>query len=118
MATKTDKIIRLKKKIRSKINGTGAIPRLSVYRSNKFIYAQLIDDEKAVTVGSASDMPAKKGAKMSGTKISRAETVGAAIAEAGKAKKITKVVFDRNGFRYTGRVKALADAARKAGLIF
>jgi large subunit ribosomal protein L18 len=110
---KTQKRIRIKKKIRSQIFGTAAVPRLSVFRSNKHIYVQLIDDSKSVTLASASDAKIKAGAKSA-----KAEKVGALIAEAGKAKKISKVVFDRNGFRYTGRVKTLADAARAAGLKF
>lgn len=110
---KTEKRIRLKQKIRAKVSGTTERPRLSVFRSNKFIYAQLIDDTKGVTLAAASDVTTKKG-----TKTERASIVGATIAEAGKAKKIKKVVFDRSGFKYTGRVKLLADAARKAGLDF
>ncbi len=109
---KTEKRSRIKKKIRSRISGTAEKPRLSVFRSNSFIYAQLIDDTNGKTLASASDIKIK-----SGTKAERALKVGAAIAEAGKAAKITTVVFDRNGFRYTGRVKSLADEARK-GLTF
>lgn len=111
--TKEDKRIRLKRKIRAKIDGTEAKPRLSVYRSNKFIYAQLIDDDAKATLASASDVKMTKG-----TKTERAEEVGRQVAEAAKAKGITTVVFDRNGFKYTGRVKLLADAARKGGLAF
>src|SRR3990167_9032093 len=99
MTNKTDKRIRLKKKIRSKIAGTSTYPRLSVFRSNKFIYAQVIDDSKGVTLVSDSDVKA-----VSGTKLERAKLVGKGVAEAALAKKITKVVFDRNGFKYTGRV--------------
>ncbi len=110
---KTDKRIRLKKKIRTKVSGTAACPRLSVFRSNKFIYAQLIDDEAGKTLASASDLTLKTGAK-----TARAEKVGEMIAATAGTKKISKVVFDRNGFRYTGRIKLLADAARKAGLVF
>ena len=105
--------MRIKAKIRARISGTADMPRLSVFRSNAFIYAQLIDDTKGKTLASASDIKSKTG-----TKAARAATVGAAIAEKGKAAKITKVVFDRNGFRYTGRIKSLADAARAAGLQF
>jgi large subunit ribosomal protein L18 len=110
---KTEKRMRLKKKIRAKIFGTTERPRFSVFRSNNFIYAQLIDDNAGKTLVSASDIKAKKG-----TKRERAIEVGKAIAEAALAKKISKVVFDRNGFSYTGRIEALADEARKAGLIF
>ena len=107
------KRIRLKKKIRTKVSGTMERPRLSVFRSNRFMYAQIIDDTKGVTLVAASDMKDTKGAK-----TARAEKVGATIAALAKEKKITTVVFDRNGFRYTGRLQALADAARAGGLQF
>lgn len=110
---KNEKRIRLKKKIRAKVKGTKELPRLSVYRSNKFIYAQVIDDEARKTLVSASDVKTKKG-----TKTARAEEVGKLVAENAKAAGITKVVFDRNGFKYTGRIKLLADSARAGGLIF
>ena len=113
MATKLDKRIRLKKKIRAKILGTTERPRLSVFRSNKFIYAQVIDDGKSKTLVQASDVKIKKG-----TKIERAKEVGKLIAQACKGAKIEKIVFDRNGFKYTGRVKLVADSARAAGLKF
>ncbi len=110
---KTEKRIRIKRKIRMKVHGTSVLPRLSVFRSNRFIYAQLIDDEKNTTIAGASDLAMK-----SGTKTERAQKVGAEIATMAKDKKITAVVFDRNGFKYTGRVKLLADAARNGGLKF
>ena len=110
---KTEQRVRRHKRIRSRVSGTHEIPRLAVFRSNRFITAQLIDDVKNVTLAAATDLKAKKG-----TKVERAEAVGKAIAEAAKVKKITKVVFDRGGFLYAGRVKALADAARKGGLTF
>ena len=113
MATKLDKRIRLKKKIRAKILGTTERPRLSVFRSNKFIYAQVIDDGKSKTLVQASDVKIKKC-----TKIERAKEVGKLIAQACKGAKIEKIVFDRNGFKYTGRVKLVADSARAAGLKF
>ena len=100
-------------RIRAKISGTAAIPRLAVFRSARYITAQLIDDAKGVTLVQASDMKAKKGSK-----IDRAQVVGKDIASKAKAKKIGKVVFDRGGFLYAGRVKALADAAREGGLQF
>lgn len=100
-------------RIRAKISGTGVIPRLAIFRSARFITAQLIDDTKGVTLAQASDMKVKKG-----TKLERANTVGTEIATLAKAKKIEKVVFDRGGFLYAGRVKALADAARAGGLTF
>src|SRR3989344_7186869 len=105
MQTKQDKRIRLKKKIRAKILGTTERPRLSVFRSNKFIYAQVIDDGKSKTLVQASDVKIKKG-----TKIERAKEVGKLIAQACKGAKIEKIVFDRNGFKYTGRVKLVADS--------
>ena len=110
---KTEKRMRIKKKIRTRVSGTASIPRLSVFRSNAFIYAQLIDDASGKTLAAASDIKMK-----SGTKAERALKVGAAIAEAAKAAMIIKVVFDRNGFKYTGRIKSLADEARKSGLEF
>ncbi len=100
-------------RIRAKISGTGAIPRLAIFRSARFITAQLIDDTKGVTLAQASDMKAAKG-----TKVERAKVVGAEIASKAKAAKIDKIVFDRGGFLYAGRVKALADAAREGGLTF
>lgn len=100
-------------RIRAKISGTGVVPRLAIFRSARFITAQLIDDTKGVTLAQASDMKVKKG-----TKLERANTVGTEIATLAKAKKIEKVVFDRGGFLYAGRVKALADAARAGGLTF
>ena len=92
------------KKIRAKISGTSTCPRLSVYKSNTAIYAQLIDDDKAVTLASATGADALK--------------VGAEIAKKATAKKIEKVVFDRGGYIYTGKVRILAESARKAGLKF
>lgn len=113
MNKKLEKRIRLKKKIRAKIYGTSECPRLSVFRSNNFIYAQMIDDSKSITIASASDMDIKTG-----TKTERAVAVGVNIAKASNAKGIKACVFDRNGFKYTGRIKALADSTRAAGLKF
>jgi len=113
MQNKNDKRIRLKKKIRVKIKGTEARPRLSVFRSNKFIYAQVINDATGRTLAQASDVKIAKG-----TKIERAKEVGKMIAEASQKAKIKKVVFDRNGFKYTGRIKLVADVARAGGLEF
>jgi large subunit ribosomal protein L18 len=109
---KTEKRMRLKKKIRMRIAGDATRPRLAVFRSNKFIYAQAIDDNKQITLVAASD------AAQTGKKVAGAEYVGKTMAELLKAKGITTVVFDRGGFRYAGRVKILADAARAAGLNF
>lgn len=99
-------------RVRKQIIGTNDIPRLNVYRSNNNIYAQIIDDEKGVTLAEASSM------KMKGNNTEIAAKVGEAIAKEAKKAKITKVVFDRGGYLYHGRVKALADAARENGLEF
>ncbi len=113
MNKKLEKRLRLKKKIRTKIFGTSECPRLSVFRSNNYIYAQMIDDSKSVTLASASDLEVKTG-----TKTERSVSTGANIAKASNAKGIKSCVFDRNGFKYTGRIKALADSARASGLKF
>ena len=113
MQKKQDKRIRLKKKIRVKIKGTSARPRLTVFRSNKFIYAQVINDLSGKTLAQASDIKIVKGAKSE-----RAKEVGRAIGASCLKEKIKKVVFDRNGFKYTGRIKLLADEARASGLEF
>lgn len=110
------KRIRRKKSIRKKIFGTASKPRLSVFRSARHISAQIIDDVEGKTLVAASSY-GKNSEKDSGN-VGGAKKVGAKIAEAAKAKKIENVVFDRNGFKYHGRVKALADAAREKGLKF
>ncbi|MBP9782267.1 MAG: 50S ribosomal protein L18 [Candidatus Pacebacteria bacterium] len=111
---KTEKRVRLHKKIRSRVTGTAERPRLSVFRSNRYMYAQLIDDVAGITLVSASDL----GLSDKMNKVERAKTVGAKLAANAKTKNITAVVFDRGGFSYRGRVAALADAARAAGLQF
>ena len=111
---KTEKRARLHKKIRSRVEGTGERPRLAVFRSNRYMYAQLIDDVKQITLASASDISLTD--KM--TKVERARTVGKKLADEAKKNNITTVVFDRGGFSYRGRVQALADGAREAGLNF
>ena len=103
---------RIKAHIRTKISGTAERPRLSVYKSNAYMYAQLIDDAKGLTIVAASSMGVK------GNKTEAASKVGTELAKLAKSKGVTKVVFDRGGFIYTGRVKALADAAREGGLEF
>lgn len=106
--------IRRKKRIRKNINGSAEIPRLTVYRSNKHIFAQIIDDVKSVTLVAASDINTK-------TKVVKKESarlVGKKLGEAALKKDIKKVVFDRNGNMYHGRVKEVADGAREAGLLF
>lgn len=113
MQNKTNKRIRLKKKIRVKIKGTEERPRLTVFRSNKFIYAQIINDMAGKTLVQASDVKITKG-----TKTERAKEVGKMIADVASKAKIKKVVFDRNGFKYTGRIKLVADEARASGLEF
>jgi large subunit ribosomal protein L18 len=105
-------------RIRKKILGTAERPRLNVYRSLNHIYVQLIDDLPGATLVSANSAEAKKGERRTGGNLAAAKTVGKNIAERAKAKGITKVVFDRGGYIYHGRVKALADSAREAGLKF
>lgn len=112
-AAKTIKRKARQSRIRAKVFGTAESPRLSVFKSNKFIYAQIIDDTKGVTIVASSEKNLKAKNKTEGAKL-----VGADIAKKAMDKKITKVVFDRGGYIYTGRVKALADAAREAGLKF
>lgn len=108
---------RIKMRIRKVVSGTPECPRLSVYRSNKAIYAQLIDDTKGVTLASASS--SEEGLKdQKGTKVELAALVGKAIAAKAQAAGITTVAFDRGGYLYHGRVKSLADGAREGGLKF
>ena len=117
MATKKEiRRFKLKMRIRKKISGTSNRPRLTVFRSNKEIYAQLIDDEKGVTLVSASTL--EKDLERKGTKTERAISVGKSVAERAKAIGVEAVVFDRNGYLYHGRVKSLADSARENGLKF
>lgn len=105
--------------IRNKISGTAERPRLSIYRSNNNIFAQLVDDVNGVTLVSASTIDKEiKGNVKHGGNIESAKLVGKAIAERAVAKEITEIVFDRSGYKYTGRVAALAEAAREAGLKF
>ena len=100
-------------RVREHVAGTGAKPRLAVFRSLVHIYAQVIDDRSGRTVAAASDLDVKEGKKSE-----RAKKVGALVAERAKAAGIAEVVFDRGGYRYHGRVKALGDAARESGLKF
>lgn len=118
MVTKQSrKVVRLRKhaRVRAKISGTAECPRLCVFRSNKNIEAQVIDDVKGVTLASASSLSLKLE---NGSNVAAAAVVGKAVAEACLAKGIETVVFDRGGYVYHGRVAALADAAREAGLKF
>ena len=100
-------------RLRHKVSGTAARPRLAVFRSNKFVYAQLINDEAGTTLASVDSRK-----ETAGTKVEQAQTVGGAIAKKATDLKVTEVVFDRGGFRYQGIVAALADAAREGGLKF
>jgi large subunit ribosomal protein L18 len=120
--TKEDRRDRIKYRIRKKMSGSAQKPRLSVFRSVSHIYVQVIDDMSGQTIASASTVDAKVKGQMAkgvaGGNIKGAELIGTTIAERLKEKGITKVVFDRNGFLYHGRVRAVAEAARTAGLEF
>ncbi len=107
---------RIHQRIRRKLRGTAERPRLAVFRSVAHIYAQVIDDAAGATLVSASSVD--KGGKTNGGNIAAAKAIGKLVAERAKEKGINKVVFDRGGYQYHGRVKALADAAREAGLEF
>lgn len=115
--TKNERRARIKKGIRKKIRGTAERPRLSVFRSSAEIYAQIINDEEAKTLVSCSSR-LKEVSSHPGSKTERSVAVGKLLAERALAAGVTKVVFDRNGFPYHGRIKALADAAREGGLEF
>lgn len=115
--SKLDRRIRIKRRVRKIVSGTAERPRLSIYRSNKQISAQIIDDATGTTLVSTSSLCKALEGKLV-TKTEQAEHVGAAIAEKAKAAGIETVVFDRNGYLYHGRVKALAVAARNGGLKF
>ena len=117
MATVKEKLrLKRKKHIRKKVFGTAKKPRLSVFKSAKHIYAQVIDDVNGVTLAAASTA-SKKGLENS-SNVKGATKIGEMIAGKAKAKKVESIVFDRNGFKFHGRVKALADAAREKGLKF
>jgi large subunit ribosomal protein L18 len=109
---------RVHDRIRKKMHGTSERPRLNVYRSLNHIYAQLIDDMQGVTIVAASSAEGKKAERRTGGNLAASKVVGKNIAERAKAKGISKVVFDRGGYLYHGRIKALADAAREGGLQF
>ncbi len=120
--TKEDRRNRIKHRIRKRLRGTAEQPRLSVFRSGAHIYVQVIDDQAGATLAAASSVDPAVKAKLAdgarGGNRKGAEAVGQAIAERLKEKGITRVVFDRNGFLYHGRVRAVAEAARQAGLQF
>ena len=116
---KTSRAARLRRhrSIRKRVSGTPARPRLAVYRSNQHIYAQVIDDVAGRTLAAASDLEADARGGAS-TKVARAQEVGRRVAQRARAAGATAVVFDRGGFQYRGRLRALADAAREEGLEF
>jgi|SRR5680860_559797 len=105
---------RRQKRVRSKVFGTAEIPRLNVFRSNKGIFVQIINDDLGITLVSASE----KSVKDTKTKVETATEVGKLIAKKAQEKKISKVVFDRGGNKYHGRIKAVAEGARETGLVF
>lgn len=111
--TKSEQRTRRHNRIRAKISGTSLRPRLAIFKSNSYIYAQLIDDTKGSTLAAVSDMGLKGK-----TKTERAKIAGEALAKAAKEKGLAAVVFDRGGFIYTGRVRAFAEGAREGGLAF
>jgi large subunit ribosomal protein L18 len=114
--SKNETRVRIHQRIRRKLRGSSERPRLAVFRSVSHIYAQLIDDNQGVTLVSASSVD--KGLRTNGGNLAAARAIGKAVAERAREKGIRKVVFDRGGYLYHGRVKALADAAREAGLEF
>jgi large subunit ribosomal protein L18 len=121
MKTNAPRIARIRRheRVRKNIEGTTERPRLSVFRSLNHIYAQVIDDSKGVTIAAASTLDPEINKNLDGkNKKTQAELVGQAVAKRAKEKGIQQVVFDRGGYKYIGRVQALADAARKEGLVF
>lgn len=116
--SKQERRLRIKKRIRKLISGTAELPRMTVFRSNKQIYVQLIDDVQGKTLVAASSLIKKIADKKDITKKEQASLVGKSIAEKALNSGISKIVFDRNGYLYHGRVKSLAEAAREKGLKF
>lgn len=112
LKTKKELKDRRHRRVRGKVAGTEAKPRLAVFRSNTGIYAQIINDDTSTTIASANSTKEK------GSMTEKAKAVGKAVADAAKAHGVSKVVFDRGGFKYTGSIKALADSARESGLEF
>jgi large subunit ribosomal protein L18 len=110
--------IRRHRRVRKKIHGTAARPRLAVFRSNKHLSVQIVDDDLGTTLASASTQEAQQRTSGSGSSVDAATRVGTLIAERAKAAGVDKIVFDRGGFAYHGRVAAVASAAREAGLEF
>lgn len=115
--TKLDRRLRIKRRIRKVVEGTAERPRMSVFRSNKEIYAQLIDDSTGKTLLAVSSRD-KEFASLKGNKVEKAQAVGKAVAEKALSAGISAVAFDRNGYLYHGRVKSIADGAREGGLKF
>ena len=115
--TKTKGRLYRKIRIRKRVRGTALVPRLTVYRSNKHIFAQIVNDDESRTIVAVSSYNKKKGS-IEGPKMKKAEEVGKLIALSALKKNISKVVFDRNGYLYHGSIKKCADAARTAGLKF
>jgi len=114
MVEKARKRMKRKASIRKRVSGSAARPRLSVYKSNRHTYVQAVDDATGVTVAAASNLETElRGGK---NRVADMEALGARVAERLKAKNVSAVVFDRNGYRYHGKVKAIADGARKAGI--
>ena len=109
---------RVHQRIRQRMSGSGERPRLNIYRSLNHIYAQVIDDSTGKTIASASTVQGKKGSKKTGGNVASAKEIGKTIAQRAQEKGVKRVVFDRGGYLYHGRIKALADAAREAGLEF
>ena len=114
--TKTEKRIRRRVRIRAKVNGTSEIPRLAIFRSNKHISVQVIDDTKGNTLLYSSDTVVDVGDKKPMKEV--AKLIGLDVAKKAKKMNISKIVFDRGGFTYTGNIRVLAESARKGGLIF
>lgn len=110
--------VRRHRRVRKKVHGTAKRPRLAIYRSNKHLTAQVIDDDAGRTVASASTLEADFRKQQSGSNVAAATAVGALVAERAKQAGVSTVVFDRGGFLYHGRVAAIAEAARAAGLEF
>ena len=111
--SKSEQRIRRHRRIRAKVIGTSERPRLAIFKSNSYIYAQLIDDTKGATLSAVSDMGLKGK-----TKTERAKLAGTTLAKSAKEKGVKEVVFDRGGFIFTGRVRAFAEGAREGGLVF
>lgn len=116
--TKTERRIRIKRRIRKTISGTADIPRVSVFRSNKQIYIQVVDDISGETLFAVSSLNKEVEGKKNISKTEQSKMVGKLLAEEARKKGVTSVVFDRGGYMYHGRIKELADAARKGGLKF